>query len=232
MSTPVAFLIPCKGHSTWKKMNDSHLHKYTLSSFSPEKSHTYIFYIGYDHNDTYYTQKNIQSAFIKEYSKYKFRFVAFDKDVIPGHLTKMWNVLFTKALIDDKYFINYFYQCGDDILFKSKGWVEETIQVLRENKNIGGAGPKTDHPDLLTQIMITRNHYKFFECLFPEEIFNWGCDDWINLIYQPKHLFVLNNHSCINSGGKPRYKTDNYNIIALKKKVGEKAFKDKNKIVE
>ena len=31
----------------------------------------------------------------------------------------MWNILFKKAYNDN---CDYFYQCGDDILFKTKGW--------------------------------------------------------------------------------------------------------------
>jgi hypothetical protein len=48
-----------------------------------------------------------------------------------------------------------------------------------------------------------------FGWFFPEEIINWCCDDWYNLVYSPDHLFPLRNHYCSNDGGQPRYTINN-----------------------
>ena len=44
-------------------------------------------------------------------------------------LTKMWNYLF-KIAYDEDY--DYFYQTGDDINFKTKGWVNCSINILKQ----------------------------------------------------------------------------------------------------
>lgn len=224
----IAFLIPCKSDLNWMKLEDSILYKNTLLSFKPEKNHKYFFYIGYDHDDFFYIdhKKDLQ----KKFPNFKFRFVEFPQDVLKGHLTRMWNILYQEALREKNFFIDYFYQCGDDIIFKTNGWVKDCINALKNNDNIGIVGPKNDHPYLLTQAMVSRVHFEIFQFLFPEYIFNWGCDDWINLIYQQNHRFILTNHVCINNGGPPRYETKNYNITALKRKVGEKANQERIKL--
>ena len=228
--TKVAFLIPCKGKPEWAKIDQSILFKNTLSTFSPEREHSYIFFIGYDDDDIFYTNTSHQRAFKSRFPLFEFRFIEFPTDMMKGHLTRMWNILYKNALCDDKYFIEYFYQCGDDILFKTQGWVQDCINILKSHDNVGIAGPKNDHPSLLTQLMVSRVHYHIFDCLFPHTIFNWGCDDWINIVYSPAHLHVLKSHYCENAGGPPRYDTNKYNILALKKRVAEKAKKERIKL--
>jgi hypothetical protein len=227
----IAFLIPCKGDH-WKKVEQSILIQKTLASFSPEREHRYFFYIGYDHNDTFYGIKQIQKQIKALFPKFVFRFTEFPKDILPGHLTQMWNILYKQAISEENHYIDYFYQCGDDIQFKTKGWVTESIQQLKKQNNIGIVGPKTDHPVLLTQALFSRTHYDIFGYLFPENIFNWGCDDWLNIVYTPNHCCILMHHLCENQGGKPRYITENYNIMALKNRVAQKANLDRQEVTK
>ena len=70
-----------------------------------------------------------------------------------------------------------------------KKWYETCNNTKLDD--IGIVGPKNEHPYLLTQAMVSRVHYAIFNFLFPEYIFNWGCDDWINILYQPKYKFIL-----------------------------------------
>ena len=45
---------------------------------------------------------------------------------------------------------------------------------------------------------------------FPPEIINWFCDDWINEVYASiNKLYILQDHFCINAGGRPRYDINN-----------------------
>ena len=53
-----------------------------------------------------------------------------------------------------------------------------------------------------------------FGWFFPEEIKNWYCDDWYNIIYKPYHFFPLTKHVCYNNGGEPRY-----NIVNIKNSI-------------
>jgi len=221
----IAFLIPCKGND-WKNIEDCMLYKKTLSSLQHETKYNYIFYIGYDNDDIFYSNKNNQRLIEINFPNYMFHFIEFPSEVQKGHLTKMWNILYKEALNNKNNFIEYFYQCGDDIIFETNNWINDCVLTLHKNKNIGIVGPKNDHPQLLTQVMVSRRHYTIFNCLFPEDIFNWGCDDWINIVYMPKHRYILNNHVSKNKGGVPRYETSHYDIISLKKTIGEKAMHD------
>jgi len=54
-----------------------------------------------------------------------------------------------------------------------------------------------------------------FGYFFPENIINWGCDDWYNHVYSPNYLYPLKKHSCLNMGGSPRY-VINYNPTFMK----------------
>jgi hypothetical protein len=50
---------------------------------------------------------------------------------------------------------------------------------------------------------------EIFGWYFPEEIKNWCCDDWYNMVYYPNYLYPLQNHYAENKGGPPRYDINN-----------------------
>ncbi len=227
----IGFLIPTtsKGHN-WLTMEDTFLFKNTLSSFKPEEKHIYHFFIGYDYNDNYYQNPELQKNIKKMFPNFFFHFIEFGKDVFQSHLTKMWNILLEKAinLKDSK--IDYFYQCGDDIIFKTPEWVTQSIKTLKMHRDIGITGPSNNHPELLTQVFFSRKHYEIFGFLFPEYIFNWGCDDWINKVYTPNYIYPLTNFYAENAGGPPRYDTSKYDLEKLKKTASNKAKIESDKI--
>ena len=109
-----------------------------------------------------------------------FEFIHME-NVKKGHLTKMWNILFKKAYDED---CDYFFQCGDDIQFTTKGWVSDCISLLQRNNNIGVSGPINNNARILTQTFVHRKHMEIFNFYFPERIINWCIDDWINLVYK------------------------------------------------
>lgn len=208
----IGVLIPAtsKGH-VWKTIKDSFLYKYSLTSFLLTRSpqYTYTFYIGIDRNDPIYDSIENKIQFERICSVMKNTNIEFIyMDEIPkGHLTVMWNVLFKKAYDDG---CNYFIQCGDDIIFKTKGWIESGVLKLQESSYIGVCGPRNNNPRLLTQSMVSRKHMDIFKYYFPPEIINWFCDDWINEVYAVVNkVYILHDHFCINAGGKPRYYINN-----------------------
>jgi hypothetical protein len=208
----IAMLIPCtsKGRDHWKTIKDTYLHNLSLKFFllTQDKEHEYVFYIGYDSDDRIFSDSS-QQEFLKRYSivfkNVSFVFINFD-NIAKGHVTKMWNILFEKAHGDD---CDYFYQCGDDIVFHTKGWVNDCICKLKANNDIGLVGPINNNNSILTQAFVSREHMSIFGWFFPEEIINWGCDDWYNHLYYPTLLFPLRNHYCSNEGGAPRYTVNN-----------------------
>ena len=208
----IGILIPStsKGRN-WSSYKESYLYNITLKTFllTHDKEHTYEFYIGIDRYDKILDKeetKNGINNFKNVFENLNFHFIYMD-GIAKGHLTIMWNRLFKKAL-DSK--CDYFYQCGDDIEFKTKGWINDSIKKLQENKNIGLTGPINNNPRILTQTFVSRYHYKLFGYYFPEEIINWCCDDWINDVYKNINAFFpLLNHMCVNIGGNPRYAINN-----------------------
>ena len=241
--TKIAFLIITTSNKrdNWVTIKDSYLYNMTLKTFlmTQDKENLYKFYIGIDANDRIFDKKDQQEEIIrfsKAFPNIEFEFIVYNNNEIPkGHHTIMWNVLFKKAY-DDNY--DYFYQCGDDIVFKTKGWINDSISMLRSKNNIGLTGPINNNNRILTQSFVSRKHMEIFGLYFPVEIRNWFCDDWINGIYKKiDKWFPLENHTCINMGGDPRYTindnktfTDNYhkNLEKGKKWCNELIERDYN----
>ena len=208
----IGCIIPATSKNRpWTSVEESYLYTTTLKSFmiTYSNKHKYIFYIGIDTNDPIYDNTENKEKLIKFCKTMKnidIEFIYMD-GITKGHLTVMWNRLFEKAYKDD---CDYFFQCGDDIEFKTNGWVEDCISKLQENNNIGLVGPVNNNPRILTQSFVSKKHMELFGYYFPPEIINWFCDDWINEVYRSiNKFFPLENHLCINVGGTPRYNVNN-----------------------
>ncbi len=208
----IGVLIPAtSAQRNWKTYKDSYLYKYTLKTFLityNNNEHQYIFYIGIDKDDDMFGNEKIIAQFKRFMNIMKNVSIQFHMmDANKGHVTVMWNQLF-KLAYNDK--CDYFFQCGDDIVFKTKDWVNDCIDALQKNNNKGMSGPINNNMRILTQTFVSRNHMKLFGYYFPPEIINWFCDDWINEIYKKLGWFYpLKNHYCENVGGKPRYVINN-----------------------
>jgi hypothetical protein len=234
----IGLLIPStsNGRNEWKTYKDTYLYNSTLKTFllTYDKEHEYIFYIGVDRNDRIYDDETNKSAFLRFASIMKnisIQFVYMD-NVAKGHLTVMWNMLFKRAYNED---CEYFFQCGDDIEFNTKGWVNDCIRVLKDHNDIGLTGPINNNARILTQSFVSRKHMDLFGYYFPEDIINWFCDDWYNDIYRKLgHFYPLRNHYCANIGGNPRYNVNN-EIITSQEHLQRKHAqlrKECDKIVE
>ncbi len=215
----IAFLIPSTSKDrNWNIPQETYLYKITLDSFRKtyDSGHIYTFYIGIDRLDKIYDNNDFISFFnhfIEHYfDNCSIKFIYMD-NIPKGYLSKMWNKLFKLAYLENN---DYFFQCGDDIKFITKGWINDSISILNKNNNIGLTGPMNDNLTILTQTFVHRKHMDIFGFYFPDEIINWCIDDWINLIYKETAYFPLNNHLCINLGGSPRYLINNkYTIDEL-----------------
>ena len=234
----IGLLIPTTSNGRkWKKYHETYLYNFTiktllLSLTKSEQEHDYIFYIGIDRGDKVYDNEETKNGFNKlkkVFNHIDFQYLYMDI-IAKGHLTVMWNRLYKKALDDE---CEYFYQCGDDIDFKTKGWVTNCIEILKKNNNIGFAGPINNNPNIITQSFVSRKHYELFGYFFPEEIINWCCDDWINEIYKKMNAFYpLINHLCLNIGGAERYTINNDPSFRLQPNAIENLRRECYKIVE
>ena len=203
-------LATSKNRDAWVNIKDSYLYKMTLKSFlfTLDKEHEYIFYVGIDKNDRIFDKKYEQEQilnFSKVFKNVQFVFITME-EIPKGYVTLMWNKLFDDAYKRD---CNYFYQCGDDMEFKTKGWINDCIKVLKTNNDIGLAGPINNNNRILTQAFVSRKHMDIFGWFFPKEIKNWCCDDFYCKLYHPKYLYPLQNHYAVNMGGQPRYDINN-----------------------
>ena len=205
----IALIIPCtsKGRP-WKTMKDTYLYNLTFKTFltHQDKEHQYVFYLGIDHDDPIFNKISEQIHILKfklVFPNIDIKFIVLNEK--KGYLTKMWNKLYQIAYNEK---CDYFYQCGDDIEFCSSGWINDSIRVLQQHHNIGLTGPINNNNFILTQAFVSRLHMDIFGFFFPENIINWGCDDWYNHVYKPNHFFPLNTHYCKNMGGKPRYEVN------------------------
>ena len=240
----IALLIPSTSRGrAWSSVKDTYLFNYTMKTFgiTCDKEHEYRFYIGIDRGDPIYDNAEVQrylerfAAIMKHTS---IEFIYMD-GIAKGHLTVMWNRLFEKAYADG---YDYFFQCGDDISFETAGWVNACIETLQKSDNIGMTGPFNNNSRILTQSFVSRTHMELFGHYFPEEIINWCCDDWINLVYQNiGRFYPLTAHFCINIGGDPRYEINNdakfrlsfrKSVENLRKTTAKMAENDAKKITE
>ena len=203
-------LATSKNRDEWTMMEDTYLYQLTLKTFllTIDKEHNYIFYVGIDKGDRIFdnqTQQREITRFSKAFSNVEFKFITME-DIPKGYVTLMWNKLYEDAY---KVGCDYFYQCGDDMEFKTKGWINDCINKLKEHDDIGMTGPINNNNRILTQSFVSRKHMEIFGWFFPKEIKNWCCDDWANMVYHPKYLYPLYNHLAENKGGEPRYDIDN-----------------------
>lgn len=209
----IGILIPStsKGRD-WKNIKETYLFKHTLKTFliTYDNEHKYKFYIGIDRNDRIYDNKEYIDEiqrFMSIMKNTEIEFIYMD-NIPKGHLTIMWNKLFQKAYNEK---CDYFFQCGDDIEFKTPGWINDCINIQKKFDNFVLTGPiDKNNTRLLTQSFVSRKHMEIFGYYFPPEIINWFCDDWINNIYKTIDRFdPLLNKYLINIGGRPRYNIDN-----------------------
>ena len=208
MITTVAFLVPSSSKNRdWSSFKETYLNNYLLESVVKTKGDDFIYalYVGFDCSDKLYLLQNFICDMKNECKKRGVcvDITVFEDSIEPGHLTKMWNILFKKAYADG---CDYFVQCGDDVELLDNNWVIESVGSLKTHQNMGMIGPADiDYPRILTQTMVSRVHMEIFGFYFPEEIINWYCDDWINFVYRGCNLAHKPIGRCVNRGGSQRY---------------------------
>ena len=202
----------------FKTLKDTYLVNIFFSSFlqTYSKDYKYTIYIGYDTDDPLYSNsENRLEGKIKDHDKIEVRFVELI-NMERGWVTKMWNHLADVAKKDGCY---YLYQCGDDVQFLNKDWVEKSVNALKAHDNIGLSGP-IDYGRLvmggdvckpggerfiMTQSFVSIKHLEMFGSFFPVAIKNWLCDDYITEVYKPDYLYVFDDCYILNKGGDERY---------------------------
>ena len=180
----IAILIPSTSRGrNWKSIKESYLYNCLLKSLllTCSTGHTYHIYLVIDNDDPIYSKTNEQNELIRftnVFKQLKIHFLSSDK-IPKGWVTHMWNRAFQKAYDDG---CDYFFQCGDDIVFQDHGWVNNCIAKLQSRHNIGLTGPldidrwntgthcRPGGPRFIqTQSFVSRRHMEIFGFYFPPQ---------------------------------------------------------------
>lgn len=201
----VALMVPATSafRPTWTSV----FHTYMLKLFLPgirqvlSPNVEYRLYFGYDTGDRLFDNAKNRGRIRAFMKKMPVKMTYTEVELVgceAGHVTKMWNMLFERAVSDG---CDYFLQTGDDIQFKTKGWIQECIDYLKSNDGWGVIGPRQVNgaSNLITQAFVSRRHWDTFGFFFPPAIKNWHCDNWITNMYAPSLCNILQDHFFVNS---------------------------------
>jgi|9_EtaG_2_1085328.scaffolds.fasta_scaffold00298_19 hypothetical protein len=232
----ISFLIPSTTKGTkFKKLEDTYLFRFLIPSLlgTISTEHKYTLYLALDDDDKLYSKVQTKKKILNKdiYKKFNKNInldikVLSTKNIDKGNVVGYWNMLFKKAYEDNN---DYFVQCGDDILFHNKGWLDLCIYHLILNMDLGVSAPvDVGNQSLMTQSVVSRKHMEIFGYYYPPELVSWFCDNWITDVY--KHsLGVMPRCSLENKGGKPRYTPPDWETT---KNLCEKLVeKDKLKLI-
>ena len=200
--TTISFCVPSTSKNRdWKSFEETYLNSILLPSIKPLNSDFDIqVYIGYDDDDQLYSNIELPEKF----EDISLNWIPVKE--CKGNPCKVWNIL-TKKSIDDG--IEYIQIGGDDIMYDPrKEWLGKFIKDLKKNKNIGYSSGFSDNPNIPTQFLIHKKHYDLFGWVFPPQIHNWFCDDFLFGLYKGKGNW-LKEYIHHNLGGDPRYEPKN-----------------------
>lgn len=202
MKTKIAFCVPSTTNKkNWTTLEETFLFCILLPSIKSLVSDFDIeVYIGYDHDDKLY--EKIEK--IETYENLKLNWIPFEG--CKGNPCKIWNEL-TKRAIDDGF--DYIQIGGDDIMYDSRTeWLGKFLKLLKKNNNVGYSAGFSNNPNIPTQFLIHKKHYHHFGWVFPPQIHNWFCDDFLFGLYK-QHGNWLKEYNHYNLGGEPRYTPNN-----------------------
>ena len=200
----IAFLVPSTSNKRdWNNFRETYLNNILLPSITG-LSHTFniTIYIGYDNDDRLYSNISLP----EKYDNLSLKWIPFE-DTFKGKPTHIWNVLANTCINDG---FDYFQVCGDDIRFDpDTNWLRIFIQCLKENNNIGYSAGFSNNTEIPTQFLLHKKHYKMFGWVFPPQITDWQCDDFIYHLYGRRFGNWLKQYNHYNVGGEPRYTPTN-----------------------
>ena len=198
----IAFCVPTTSKNmNWTTLEETHLYTILLPSIYNLTSDFNIeLYLGYDHDDQLYSTIDLP----KSYQNIKMNWVSFEG--CKGNPCKIWTDL-SKRAIDDG--IEYLQIGGDDIMYDGrKEWLGKFIKLLKKNNNVGYSAGYSNNDRIPTQFLLHKKHFECFGFIYPPQIHNWFCDDYIFGLYKGKGNWCK-EYFHQNMGGEPRYQPKN-----------------------
>jgi len=201
----IAFLVPTTTNKRdWNTITETYLWNVLMTELenkTPLECEIKLF-IGFDHDDKIYSQIEQRMKANAIFKNFQIEWIGFTDDY-KGKPTHIWNSLYEVALKED---YEYFKVLGDDITIpKDKTWLKAMINKLKKNNNIGFVSGWSNNNQIPTQFLLHKTHCEIFGWIYPPEINNWGCDNWIYEVYPQKLGLWLKQYQLLNVGGEPRY---------------------------
>jgi mannose/fructose/N-acetylgalactosamine-specific phosphotransferase system component IIB len=231
----VAFCIPSTSNKRdWKTIGDTYLCKYLLPSLNCifNSNIDIEIYIGYDHDDKLYSNIQLPNNISNNKKNINLKWLEFNG--YKGNPCGIWNGLAKAAFKTNE----YVFICGDDIILSQESnWLQVFLDKLKNNNNIGYSAGWSNNNDIPTQFLLHRKHLDIFGYIFPPEIHNWYCDNYMKELYDKGHSNWMWEYKHINAGGQPRYeptKPDDKNISLTPDKanilqtLGHQGYVDSN----
>tara|TARA_R110002124_G_scaffold144353_1_gene309409 strand:- start:26 stop:706 length:681 start_codon:yes stop_codon:yes gene_type:complete len=202
----VAFLIPSTSRNRdWENIHETYLFNILMPTLCNMKTPIKIkVFVGYDVGDRIYREERIN----------KFKHIDiewFGMDGFKGNPCGIWNGL-GEVAIQQGY--KYFFVCGDDIHIEDSDWLHRFIVNLNLNNKIGFCAGWSNNDSIPTQFLIHKTHIDILGFIYPPEIHNWYCDNWMNDVYPQKYRYWNKDIKLLNCGGQPRYKPNNDKQLA------------------
>jgi hypothetical protein len=200
--TRIAFCVPSTSNKkNWTTLEESYLFSILLPSLEVLSDFNIEVYIGYDHDDELYSKACLPLT----HKDIKLKWFSYDS-THKGNPCKIWNNL-TKRAIDDG--IEYIQIGGDDIMYDGrKEWLGKFIKLLKKYNNVGYSAGFSNNENIPTQFLIHKKHFNHFGWVFPPQIHNWFCDDFLYGLYK-HHGNWVKEYKHHNLGGEPRYTPNN-----------------------
>lgn len=196
----VAFLVPTTSRGRrWHDIRHTYLNRILLHSLQSQSPDTVAFYIGFDTDDPLYAKLEARLALEAFHPQFTFRWHGFAPD--RGNVTAIWNGLAQLASADG---FEYFMVCGDDITFPV-GSLAHFWRHLQANRNVGWASGRSGNDRIATQFLVHQTHLTLFGWVFPPQIRNWYCDDFLHHVYPPPYRSWHRQYELDNGGGVERY---------------------------
>ena len=199
----VAFCIPTTSNKRdWDNLGDTYLSKYLLPSLNIilNSNIDVEIYIGYDHDDKLYSNIQLPNNISGNKKNINLKWIEFNG--YKGNPCGIWNGLAKEAFKINE----YVFICGDDIILsQDSNWLQVFIDKLINNNNIGYSAGWSNNDDIPTQFLLHRKHLEIFGYIFPHEIHNWYCDNYMKELYGKEYSNWMWEYKHINAGGQPRY---------------------------
>lgn len=201
----VVFIIPSTAKITkpYNTVDEMPLLNILYNSIKAYDISNYTFIVGIDDDDEFYINNQEK---IKEVLPCNFHLHFFDN--CKKSYVSIVNQLANVAI--NEYNAEYLQIFADDLIVYSLSHIQLFVDHFKKHNNLClGWGQDASVTHTCSHPFIHKTHVNIFNCLYPDEITNWHCDDWILHLYTKligingmhyvvkTNQFVIANQICV-----------------------------------